>query len=270
MTTFESLNTLQVIGTGVALELALFVLLRLLTRLDSRTMGTILLLAVIAIYIPFTLLFWRGGDVFAIELAIFVVLAFVLGVIGRRTSSNWHWAPAVIFLFFGVVIGTQIVFLGVAQSGIQGIFARLLPEPRTTNVADSRFPGTVPYDFQKKEALYNAYLEQVEQQQARGWQVNLGWEAQPQVGVAQRFVVLVEDRDGQPISDAEITGEFVRPSNSEHDFAFTLISESSGFYANDVLMPLPGIWRMVLRIARDDDVHEVQGTTSVALASKQQ
>ncbi len=262
-----SLTSLQVIGFGVGLELLIFLLLRFVTRLDSRIMGTILLLTVIGLYLPFTLLFWRGGDVFAMEFAIFVVVAFILSVIGRRTSSNWHWAPAIIFLFFAVVISIQVVLLGISQGGIQGIFAKLLPAPRTTTLADSRFPGTVPYDFQKKESLYNDYLQQVEQQHARGWQVKLGWDVLPSVDQPGRFMVTVHDRDGEPISDAQVSGDFLRPSNSEHDFPFALTVYGAGTYVQDIQMSLPGIWRMVLRVQRGEDSHEVQGTTQVAVAA---
>ena len=62
-----------------------------------------------------------------------------------------------------------------AERGITGLFARLLPEPQGSVVVDSRFPGTVWHDYQEKEALYNAYLRQVEAQRARGSRVRQGW-----------------------------------------------------------------------------------------------
>ncbi|OOZ41436.1 hypothetical protein [Solemya elarraichensis gill symbiont] len=149
---------LAVIGFGVLLELLLYLVLRFLTRLDSKAMTVVLILAVIGVHIPWTLLNWRGGDVFAIEIGIFVVLAYVLGIVGRRSGTSWHWGPAVIVAFFAMVIAVNVTFVGLAETGITGIFAKLLPQPKSAQVADSRFPGTVPYDYQKKEALYNQYL----------------------------------------------------------------------------------------------------------------
>lgn len=258
-------SLLAVIGIGVLLELALFLVLRFLTKLDSKAMTAVLILAVIGIHMPWTLLNWRGGDVFAIEIGIFVVIAYVLGIIGRRAGASWHWGPAVIFAFFAIVVAVNVVFVGLAETGIQGIFAKLLPEPKTSQVVDSRFPGTVPYDYQKKEALYNVYLKQVEVQQERGWQVRKGWREQPVVGRQQQFLVEVLDRNGQPVGDATITGQFIRPSNSEHDFDFQMKADAPGFYIAEVAMPLPGIWDLVLKINSNNELHELRASTSVRI-----
>jgi nitrogen fixation protein FixH len=80
-------------------------------------------------------------------------------------------------------------------------------------------------------------------------------------------MVTVHDRDGEPISDAQVSGDFLRPSNSEHDFPFALTVYGAGTYVQDIQMSLPGIWRMVLRVQRGEDSHEVQGTTQVAVAA---
>ena len=242
---------LSVIGIGVLLELILFLVLRFMTRLDSKAMTVVLILAVIGVHIPWTMLNWRGGDVFAIEIGIFVVIAYVLGIIGRRAGASWHWGPAVIFAFFSIVVAVNVVFVGLAETGIQGIFKQLLPEPKSNQVADSRFPGTVPYDYQQKEALYNAYLKQVEVQQARGWQIRKGWREQPVVGKPQLFLVEVLDKKGKAVEKAVVTGGFVRPSNSEYDIAFNMQDEGEGFYVVELTMPLPGSWSLVLRIDRE-------------------
>ncbi|OOY99922.1 FixH family protein [Solemya velum gill symbiont] len=257
---------LAVIGLGVLLELLLYLVLRFLTRLDSKAMTVVLVLAVIGVHIPWTLLNWRGGDVFAIELGIFVVLAYVLGIVGHRSGTSWHWGPAIIVAFFAMVIAVNVTFVGLAETGITGIFAKLLPQPKSAQVADSRFPGTVPYDYQKKEALYNQYLKQVEEQQARGWRVRKGWRTAPVVGQPQLFLLEVRDAEDQPVSGATVSGTFIRPSNSEHDFSFSMRPDSPGFYVVELEMPLPGVWNLVVTIDRQGDTHEIQATTSVATA----
>ncbi len=177
-------------------------------RLDGKAAGMAIALLALLIYVPWAILTWPGADVFAIHLAIFLTVAYALGMIGGRVGRGWHWAPALIVGFFVVVIVTNVVFLGVAEQGITGLFATLLPTPQGSEVVDSRFPGTVSHDYQEKEALYNAYLRQVEKQQARGWQVRKGWLYKPVVDQAATFVVEVHDRDGQPVSGAQIEGPF--------------------------------------------------------------
>ena len=162
------------------------------------------------------------------------------------------------------MIATNIVFLGVAEQGITGLFARLLPQPRAAQVVDSRFPGTVSHDFQEKEAQYNRYLHQVETQQARGWRVRKGWQFKPVVGQPATFIVSVNDRQGAPVTGAAVDGRFLRPSNSRDDIAFAMNEVAPGEYRVALQMPLHGLWDLVLQIRRGDDLHEVRAQTSVS------
>jgi nitrogen fixation protein FixH len=252
------------IGGGVLIELLLFVLLNRILRVNGKTAGMGIALLVVLVYVPWAILVWPGADVFAIHLAIFLTVAYALAMVGANVGRRWHWAPATIIAFFTLVVTTNIVFLGVAEQGITGLFARLLPEPRGSQVVDSRFPGTVSHDYQEKEALYNAYLRQVEIQRARGWQVRKGWQHKPMVGESAAFIVAVSDRDGAPVSGATVNGRFLRTSNSRDDFAFTMDEAAPGEYRVQLAMPLPGLWELVLQVRRGDDVHEVRADTAVA------
>jgi hypothetical protein len=60
----------------------------------------------------------------------------------------------------------------------------------------SFFPGVISHDFQKKEALYNEYLQQVERQRERGWQIQKGWLSEP----------MVNEADGVPGGGADSRG----------------------------------------------------------------
>lgn len=256
-------------GIGILLEIVLFVVLTRGFRIAGKSVGMVLALLVLLLYVPYGILTWPGADVFAIHLAIFLTVAYGLGVIGGSVGKRWHWAPILIVAFFTLVIATNIVFLGVAEQGITGLFARLLPAPRDAEVVDSRFPGTVSHDYQEKEALYNAYLRQVEQQQARGWQVRKGWQYAPRVGQPATFIVAVKDRDGVPLSGAEVDGRFLRTSNSREDIGFTMHEAAPGEYRVTLAMPLHGLWDLVLQIRRDGELHEVRAQTSVNPAADQ-
>lgn len=255
------------IGGGVLAELLLFLMLQRLFRLDSKAAAMAVALLAILIYVPWAILTWPGADVFAIHLAIYLTVAYALGMVGGRVGRGWHWAPALIVGFFVIVIVTNVVFLGVAEQGITGLFARLLPKPQGSEVVDSRFPGTVSHDYQEKEALYNAYLEQVEVQTARGWQVRKGWLYKPVVDQPATFIVVVSDRDQRPVSGARVSGRFLRTSNSRDDFAFEMSEVAPGEYRSELRMPLHGLWELVLQVRRGEDLHEVRAETSVARAA---
>ena len=263
-------NLLMEIGLGIAIELILYLLLRRVGRMNSKSAAVVVALASLLVYVPRALLSWPGADVFAIHLAIYLILAYILGIVGQRreAGNGWHWAPALLVLFFAFIVGMNVVFLGVAEQGISGIFAELLPQPRSADVADSRFPGTVARDFQKKEALYNAYLEQVKEQHQRGWQVQKGWLAQPVVGQPAVFLVRVTDAGGEPVSGAHVTGQFLRTSNSNYDMDFAMTETSPGEYRLETRLTQPGLWQLVLMIRRGEDLHEIQAITSVKDVAK--
>lgn len=254
------------IGGGVLAELLLFVLLRRLLRLDGKAAGLAVGLAVLLLYVPWAILTWPGADVFAIHLAIFLTFAYALGMVGSRVGRGWHWAPALIVAFFVLVVATNVVFLGVAEQGITGLFAELLPPPKGARVVDSRFPGTVSHDYQEKEALYNDYLRQVEVQEARGWQVRKGWLHSPVAGQPATFVVAVTDRAGAAVSGATVAGRFLRTSSSRDDFEFNMSEAAPGEYRAPLTMPLHGLWRLVLQIRRGEDLHEIRADTTVGAA----
>lgn len=254
---------LSVIGGGVLAEIAFFVILHRGFRLNGKAAATGVALLALLIYVPWAILTWPGADIFAIHVAIFLTVAYALGIIGGRLGRDWHWAPALIVGFFALVIATNVVFLGVAESGITGLFARLLPAPQGSTVVDSRFPGTVSHDYQKKEALYNDYLRQVEAQQARGWRVRKGWLYQPVTGQPATFVVAVSTQRGEAVAGADVRGQFLRSSNSRDDLDFVMDEVSPGEYRVSLAMPLQGRWNLVLQIRRGDDLHEVRASTSV-------
>jgi nitrogen fixation protein FixH len=254
------------IGGGAIAEVTVFLLLRRLFRLDGKAAAMVVALLAILIYVPWAILTWPGADIFAIHLAIYLTVAYALGMVGGRVGRGWHWAPALIVGFFVIVIATNVVFLGVAERGITGLFAAMLPKPQGSEVVDSRFPGTVSHDYQEKEAQYNAYLQQVEKQKARGWQGRKGWLYRPVAQQQATFIVVVSDREGGPVAGAEIKGRFLRTSNSRDDFEFVMAEAAPGEYRAEITMPLHGLWELVLQVRRGGDLHEVRADTSVDLA----
>ncbi len=265
--TMSASMMLATIGGGVLGEVLLYILLHRVFRLDGKASAMAIGLLVVLAYVPWAILTWPGADIFAIHLAIYLTTAYGLGMIGSRVGRGWHWAPALIVGFFVMVIITNVIFLGVAERGITGLFARILPEPEEAEVVDSRFPGTVSHDFQEKEAQYNAYLRQVEEQHQRGWQVRKGWLYKPVVGQNATFMVTVADKQGAPISGADVSGRFLRASNSRDDFEFEMHETGPGEYRVDLKMPLQGLWDLVLQVRRGEDLHEIRAETLVGGAA---
>lgn len=262
----DAFDLLTNLGVGVVAELIVYLVARRVLRFQSKASAMIVALLALLVYVPYGLLNWPGVDVFAIHLAIYLTLAYGLGLVGGRAGKGWHPAPAIIVGFFVFVVAINIVFVTVSQEGIgtTGIFSQILPKPRNADVAVSRFPGVVSHDYQEKEALYNAYLREVETQQARGWQVSYGWLGdEVRVQEPARLMVLVRDRAGEPLRDAKVAGRFMRHADVRDDFEFVMTEINPGDYQLSMAMPKPGLWGMVLTVQRGDDKHEVRAETSV-------
>jgi nitrogen fixation protein FixH len=268
----ESLLSLPV---GAAIQVLAFLVLYRFTPLGAKQAAVVVGALALALVLPYSLLYWPGGDVLAMHLAVYGVTAYVLAIIAQARAQRlqgepaqgerwFQWGPALIVLFFIAVVLLNAVMVVLSKEGLpESLSHLLLPQPAREGQVSSAFPGTVARDLQKKEALYNAYLEQVRRQEDRGWQVRKGWLTPPVAGVATEFQVSVTDRDGAPVVGAEVSGRFLRPSDNRLDQGFRLRERDSGLYRAAVTLPQPGRWNLWLRIQRGEDIHELEASTRI-------
>jgi len=260
------------LGVGILLIVLAFLVLHRLVRLGGRQSAVILAILTPGIYLPFALLNWPGADVLAIHLAVYLVVIFFLGLLAyqrerqrRAEGRSFRWGPGLIIGFFAVVIALDAVFVTVATGGLDTrVSAWLLPKPKQGEAVSSYFPGVTSHDYQMKEALYNDYLHRVELQKERGWQVDYGWLGDPVKGREVPFQVRARDRHGFPISGAEVSVRFMRPSNQREDFSLNLPEVEPGLYRANAIPPLAGLWQVVIVVQRGDDIHEIRAATDVA------
>lgn len=260
---------------GVALISIVFLLVHRFSQLNGKATALLVALLAIGIYVPISILQWPGGDVFAIHIAIYLVTVYVLGIIGSQRDAQrvgggkaFHWGPASIVVFFLLIMAADSVFIMLAQRGVDNKLAQwLLPKPETGGKVTSHFPGTVSRDFREKEGEYNAYLERMAAQQERDWQIKKGWETTPVAGKTAIFILSVADKTGQPVAGALVEGKFLRPGNINLDVPIVLTEGEPGTYRTSLALPQPGNWKLMLVIRKDEIVHELSGTTTVAEAS---
>ena len=272
------LQSLIALPLGAGAVVLLFLLLYRLTPMSGKQAALVVALISISVLLLYSLLDWPGADVLAMYIAVLAVTAYLLGIIshareqrsGDAAGGRWfHWAPAIIVIFFVALFALDGVLVVISKEGLPEPIARmLLPESSSQQTVRSVFPGTVANDFQKKEALYNEHLQQVERQRARGWQVRKGWLQTPVVGTEVPFQVKVSEADGAPVQFAEISGLFQRPSDSRLDSTFVMQEIEPGLYRADLALPEPGVWNLVLKIRRGEQLHEVHASTSVNAAGK--
>ena len=269
------LESMLALPLGSAAAVIVFLLLYRVTPLNGKQTALVVALLALSVLLVYSLIDWPGADVLAMYVAVLAVTAYVLGIVShareqRRkdtgTAQRWfHWGPALIVIFFIVLFALDGVLVVISREGLpEPVADWLLPRHGEQDNVRSVFPGVVARDYQEKEGLYNQYLEQVERQQQRGWQVNKGWLEQPEAGRSSVFQVRVSERDGAPVEYAQVSGVFQRPSDSRLDQAFAMQEIEPGLYRAAIGLPRPGLWTLVLQVRRGEQLHELHASTSVA------
>jgi len=269
------LQSLLALPLGSAAEILVFLLLYLLTPLNGKQAAVIVFLITFTALMIYSLLEWPGADVLAMYIAVLAVTAYLLGIIANAREQardnvdeggRWfHWGPAIIVIFFISLFALDGVLVVISREGLpQPIADLLLPRHAGQDNVQSVFPGVVARDYQKKESLYNEYLQQVERQEQRGWQVTKGWLNTPVAGKPAVFQVRIAERDGAPVQFARVGGVFQRPSDSRLDQEFEMQEVEPGLYRMQIALPGPGAWNLMLQVKRGEQLHEVHATTSVA------
>jgi nitrogen fixation protein FixH len=274
-------NILITLGLGLLLILVGFSALYTLTRMQGKQVALIMFMVVMGVYVPYAILHWQGMDVFAMNIALFGVTPYILGIItshweirrrmGEEDSGRWfHWAPAIMVVFFMVIATVDAIIITLSKDGMSESVIRMIsPRDETGREVTTAFPGTTSHDFQEKEAQYNAYLSQLEKQKQRGWQVKRGFLSTPHAEEPVVFQVQVLDKTGQPVTGADLRGKFQRPSDKRQDFEIQLREVAPGLYQEQLSMPLPGRWYLVLHVIKGDDLHETRGWTNIEQARVQ-
>ncbi len=252
------------LGLGVLLEVGGYALLRRLVRLRAPASAALVGMLVLGLYLAWALAAWPGADVVAIHAAIYLVTAYILGVIGGRGGgARLHWAPLLIVGFFVFVVSVDVIFVTLSSEGLPSWLRARMPPARTAQgPVTTRFPGVLEDHYYQREAEYNAWQERMRIQAERGWSVRKGWLAEhPVAGREMVFQIVVSDRAGAPVAGAAVHGRFMRPADSSLDRPFSMHEVEAGRYQASLVLPEPGRWELRLEIRRGEDVHEVRAVT---------
>jgi nitrogen fixation protein FixH len=95
-------------------------------------------------------------------------------------------------------------------------------------------PGQVAPRPYEAGLLYNTELERLRVQEALGWRAAL--EARPDA-----VIVLLQDRDGQPLRGLKVTATLLRPATEQGRSVLTLTETAPGQYSG-ARAGLSGVW----------------------------
>ena len=267
------MNILVTLLGGVLAIAVIFIVMYQVSNMSGKMVAVVMAFAVVAAYVPISIFIWPGADVFAIHIALYLVSVYILGIITsqrdmRRQAGKqgfgFHWAPAAIVVFFVVLIIMDSFFIMFATKGMDSDIAKmLLPAPQSGGKVSSHFPGTVSHDYHQKYEQYVEYQKRFETQKSRNWTIRKGWLGEATVNKPVIFRVEIKNDKQQVITDAKVTGKFLRPADSKRDVAFTMREIEPGVYQQSITLTQPGNWDLIVNIHKGADEHEIRAKTIV-------
>ena len=126
-------------------------------------------------------------------------------------------------------------------------------------------PGLVNEDFYDRGRNYEKTLNsRITARDALGWQVSTDFPTSPRVNKLEKYRFNIVDKNSVPISNAETTLAFYRPSDAEADFALAMHEIVPGIYSADVIFTLKGQWELIITVKRDEDNYTFSRRINVA------
>lgn len=114
--------------------------------------------------------------------------------------------------------------------------------------------GLVVEDFYDRGKNYfNDAGKHRDEQKRLGWQMNLQAPDVPTLGLAQPYRITVVDRDGYPVSNAQVELAVFRPNDAKKDFTVVLTEMERGKYSSNVTFDWPGNWDLLVSVKHGTD-----------------
>ena len=124
------------------------------------------------------------------------------------------------------VLVLLIAFFGVVFA-VDGFFAYL---------AIATWPGVAQKNAYQTGLRYNSVLEEARHQAALGWTSGIALDPDGEL------VVMIEDANGKPLDDLDVTVTLARAVSESSDLVLPLGSFEDGGYIGHVPPPLAGLW----------------------------
>jgi len=156
---------------------------------------------------------------------------------GKQPGTSWNWFPWWIAGSMGVVIAVNIAMVTFALH---------------------TFPGQAGSDGFDLSNHYDQVLAKVQQQAALGWDVRL------LPGDAGHPVLVLTDRSGAPLRDAQVQGIAARPLGPPETTPLVFRDAGPGRYVADAPLTMPGQWEMEISVAAQG--HTIATTKRIVIA----
>lgn len=143
------------------------------------------------------------------------------------TERSGRWIPWMFVLFFAVIFavnGTMVWYALESWTGLDDA------------------------NYYNDGVTYDRNLAAERREETLGWTSDL--RATRVDDATREFVLSVTDKEGKPVSDAEIGARLRRPTQAALDTLLTFKPIGPGQYRARVALPAPGLWEAHIRVVR--------------------
>jgi nitrogen fixation protein FixH len=131
------------------------------------------------------------------------------------TARDRH-VPWLFVAGFAVVIAVNAIMVSLAVGSFSGLYT---PQPR------------------QRSLHYNEIIAQQSDRDALAWRFEATWRPQD-----NRLEIAIVDAHRQPLGNAQLHAELVRPVEKRPPLVIDMVAEGSGRYAATVALPARGNW----------------------------
>lgn len=151
-----------------------------------------------------------------------------------------------------------IILIAMIAFGISGSIVLM-------SITMNNGPNLVDKEYYEQGRKYEAtVLQQAAEREALGWDMQLtipstiiGETITYLLGPSGTYQFSLKDRNGKPVTGAQVTLFAYRPSDSKADLRASMVEVSAGSYQGDLELPLQGAWVLTAQARLDADVSEV-------------
>lgn len=126
-------------------------------------------------------------------------------------------------------------------------------------------PGLVVEDYYEQGRNYEQDInEKLAAWNALGWTVQSDFPPKPKMLQKENYRVTLVDKNGQPLTEAQVRLKAYRPSDADADFSQIMTEIYPGIYETQVSFQLKGAWELNVYIDHGEDSYQTSSPVFVS------
>lgn len=206
-------------------------------------------------YMAYSAANWPGLDVLTMHIVAYPTVALLLYQVGGAKdgpAEKIHWAPKLMIGFFVIITIILGGFVYIAGKGVPSPVAQWLLPGIEGKTVHTGFAGVIAHGDEASKSI--AHHRNMEHRLERlGWRVEVVGLDALRPGYSGDVRVMVSDRRGRLVSDAQVSIGLGRPGQPAQS-RFHFLPASDGGYRTQIPLPASGEWLAALTLESGGEI----------------